>query len=378
MAASGNYIVESDVVNWPTSVDTTEDFATTAVVIATDKITVVNDIDTGTEIQFSSTGVVPAPLVTGTIYYAINIDATHIQVASTPVLAAAGTAVNLTDVGSGTHTLDVGDGSSTAERQAVINRAEQLIEKLTKDYFYSKAFVVYRDGNGCDWLPLGLQPDILANTSRLFLSDLAMVQDSTTLTSAVGGFTAGMVGELIYISAGTNFVTGWYEITGHTDTNTVTLDSTAATAGNGSAGSSAMGGVIEILVYGIALETSWYTFDANDVYLDPESATGGIDDPELLLRMGKKQGLFSKGNSNIKITGTYGWTTCPPAIKQAAIILCRYENDETLYTKYEDVESDKLDDASYSRGSKRFMTGLHEADRLIRNYKRLKPMLGAC
>ena len=299
MGAFGNYITdESMVSNWPASVDTTEDFATTAVVIATDRITVVNDIPTGTEIQFSSTGVVPAPLVTGTIYYAINIDATHIQVATTPVNAAAGTDIDLTDVGSGTHTLDVGDGSSTAERQAVINRAEQLIEKLTKDYFYSKAFVVYRDGNGCDWLPLGLQPDILT--------------------------------------------------------------------------------VTEITVYGIVLETTWYTNDVNDVYLDPESATGGIDDAELLLRMGHKQGLFSKGLSNIKITGTYGWTTCPPAISQAAVILCRYENDETLYTKYEDVESDKLDDASYSRGSKRFMTGIHEADNLIRNYKRLKPILGAC
>ena len=298
MAASGNYIVESDVDNWPTSVDTTEDFATTDVDIATDKITVANDIDTGAEIQFSSTGVVPAPLVTGTIYFAINVDATHIQVATTPVNAAAGTDINLTDVGSGTHTLDVGDGSSTAERQAVIDRAEQLIERLTKDFFYSKAFVIYRDGNGCDWLPLGLQPDILT--------------------------------------------------------------------------------VTEITVYGIELEDSWYTNDVNDVYLDLESATGGIDDPELLLRTKHKQGLFSSGQANIKITGTYGWTTCPAAIKQAAVILCRYENDETLYTMYEDVVSDKLDDASYSRGTKRFMTGVHEADNLIRNYKRLKPILGAC
>ena len=298
MAASGNYIVESDIDNWPTSIDTTEDFAITAVVITTEKITVTNDIPTGTEIQFSSTGVVPAPLVTGTIYYAINVDVTHIKVATNPVNAAAGTAVDLTDVGSGTHTLDIGSGSSTVERQAVINRAEQLIESLTHDYFYEKAFVIYRDGNGTDWLLLDLQPNILT--------------------------------------------------------------------------------VTEITVYGIELETSWYTYDVNAVYLDPESATGGIDDPELLLRMKHKQGLFSKGLSNIKITGTYGWETCPPAIEQAAVILCMYENDETLYTKYEDVVSDKLADAAYSRGSKKFMTGIHEADRLIRNYIRRKPIMGAC
>lgn len=297
MAASGNYIVESDVDNWATVIDATEDFETTAVVIATDKITVANDVPSGTEIKFSSTGVVPAPLVTGTVYYAIRVDATHIKVATTPVTAAAGTAINLTDVGSGTHTLDIGSGSSETDRQAAINRAEQLIEKLTHDYFYSKAFAIYRNGNGSDRLYLNLKPDILT--------------------------------------------------------------------------------VTEILLYGVALETSWYTYDINSVYLDPESATGGIDDPELLLRMRYKKGLFSKGMNNVKITGTYGWTACPPAIKQAVIILCRYENDETLYTAYEDVVSDKLADAAYSRGSKKYLTGIHEADKLIRNYIRRKPMLGA-
>ena len=161
MAASGNYIVESDVDNWDTAIDATEDFATTDVVIATEKITVTNDIPTCTELKFSSTGEVPAPLVTGTVYYAINVDATHIRVALTPVLAAAGTAINLTDVGSGTHTLDIGSGASETERQEVIDRAEQLIEKITKDYFYVKAFEIYRNGNNKDKLFLGLVPHIL-------------------------------------------------------------------------------------------------------------------------------------------------------------------------------------------------------------------------
>jgi len=185
----------------------------------------------------------------------------------------------------------------TADRQETIDRAEQLIESLTHDYFYAEDFVIYRDGNGADNLVLNLYPNILS--------------------------------------------------------------------------------VTEILVYGIALATSWYTFDIDSVYLDPESATGGIDDPELLLRMKYKHGLFSKGRNNIKITGTYGWDACPVSIKRAAVILCRYENDETLYTMYEDVVSDKLADATYNREFKKFLTGIHEADRLIRNYIRRKPMLAA-
>lgn len=191
------------------------------------------------------------------------------------------------------------NGTTAAEKLAAIQRAEQLIEAITHDYFYSKAFSIYRDGNGQDQLFLNLQPHILI--------------------------------------------------------------------------------VTEILVLGIALDTSWYTKDVNSVYLDPESVTGGIDDPELLLRMKYKKGLFSKGTGNIKITGTYGWVSCPPAIKQAAIILCRYENDGTLYTAYDDISSEKLGDHQFVRGvRKKYMSGLQEVDKLIRNYIRRKPILGAC
>ncbi len=46
----------------------------------------------------------------------------------------------------------------------------------------------------------------------------------TTLTSVTGGLTAAMVGNIIHLTAGTNLIVGWYEITARTDTNTVTLD----------------------------------------------------------------------------------------------------------------------------------------------------------
>lgn len=298
MRALGNYIVESDVDNWPSAIAVTEDFAVDKVHVVNNTITVTtSNIVTCTEIQFSSTGVVPAPLETGVIYYAILVTEFVIKVAETPVLAAAGTAIDLTDQGSGTHTLDIGSGSSTAERQEAIDRVEQLIEKVTKDYFYAKALVIYRDGNGKDKLFLNVIPHVLS--------------------------------------------------------------------------------VTEILISGIVLTTSWYTFDVNSVYLDPEAVTGGAGDlPELLFRMKHKTRLFPRGMGNIKITGTYGWTACPVAIKRTAIILCRYENDETLYTKYDDLVSDKLGDAAYGRGDKKFLTGVQEADRLIRNYIRKKPMIG--
>jgi hypothetical protein len=188
------------------------------------------------------------------------------------------------------------DGMSSADKQEIVDRAELFIENITKDYFYAKAFAVYRDGNGKDKLFLKLIPHIIS--------------------------------------------------------------------------------VTEILLSGIDLSSTWWTYDINSVYLDPEAATGD-DYPELLLRLKYKTRLFPRGQGNIKVTGTYGWSSCPVAIKRATIILCRFENDETLYTEYDDLASDKLGDMTQTRGAdKKFLTGVQEADRLIRNYIRKRPMMG--
>lgn len=62
-------------------------------------------------------------------------------------------------------------------------------------------------------------------TAQLTLTDLATSGTTvTTLTSATGGFTSAMVGNIIQLTAGTNLTTGFYQITAYTDTNTVTLD----------------------------------------------------------------------------------------------------------------------------------------------------------
>jgi hypothetical protein len=79
------------------------------------------------------------------------------------------------------------------------------------------------------------------DTAQLSLTDLACASN-TTLTSATGGFTAAMVGNIIYIASGTNALAGYYEITAYTDTNTVTIDRTSATGGNMTDGVGKVGG----------------------------------------------------------------------------------------------------------------------------------------
>jgi hypothetical protein len=85
--------------------------------------------------------------------------------------------------------------------------------------------------------------------SQLSLTDCATSGIGvTTLTSATGGFTAAMEGNVMYLHTGTNLTDGWYQITGHTDTNTITLDRAPDDGGGGvSAGDCEVGGALDII-----------------------------------------------------------------------------------------------------------------------------------
>lgn len=85
-----------------------ESFAAAAVTVATDLITVQSNVDrwiTGMKVSVSTTGTLPAGLVSLTDYYVIRASATTIKLATTLANAVAGTAIDLTAQGSGTHTL---------------------------------------------------------------------------------------------------------------------------------------------------------------------------------------------------------------------------------------------------------------------------------
>ena len=78
--------------------------ATTDVHADTEIIDIDIDIPTGARIRFkTSVADLPDPLVIDTIYYAIRISATEIKIAASKANAFAGTAINITDQGTGTH-----------------------------------------------------------------------------------------------------------------------------------------------------------------------------------------------------------------------------------------------------------------------------------
>ena len=81
-------------------------FASGAVNTTTNVITVDEDITTGTRLIFLNSDP-PGALVTGTVYYAINLTSTTIKVAATAVLAAAGTATALATAGDTTSAMEI-------------------------------------------------------------------------------------------------------------------------------------------------------------------------------------------------------------------------------------------------------------------------------
>lgn len=94
-----NNIIQFLPLNWTIS----------AVNTGTDTLTIssTTSIPTGTPINFSSTSGLPAPLVTGTQYYAINASSTTFKVATTQANALIGQAIDITTTGSGTNTVNL-------------------------------------------------------------------------------------------------------------------------------------------------------------------------------------------------------------------------------------------------------------------------------
>lgn len=73
----------------------------------TDLLTVSSTTDyaTGTPVVVTTTGTLPAGLSADTVYYVINVSSTTMKLATTAANATAGTAVDITSTGSGTHTI---------------------------------------------------------------------------------------------------------------------------------------------------------------------------------------------------------------------------------------------------------------------------------
>jgi len=88
----------------------------------TEKLTLSNSYQTGDAVVLTTTNTLPSPLAISTTYYVINDGATitTCQLATTRANAFAGTAINITDTGTGTHTLETNWFNNASEHHTHI------------------------------------------------------------------------------------------------------------------------------------------------------------------------------------------------------------------------------------------------------------------
>ena len=141
--------------------------------------------------------------------------------------------------------------------------------------------------------------------------------------------------------------------------------------------------VTNVYISCVELDASWYTWYVNSIYLDPCVSGTGSSSPELHYKLGEamERGIFPRGYNNIWVIGTMGegeFADVPEAIKQAAVILAKWENDPTLYTYMGLKKSEKIGDYSYTNlttSEKDILTGVEEADMFLRLYVKRKPIV---
>lgn len=126
------------------------DFATSDVDASSDEITETgHGLTTGLKVQVSTTDTLPAGLSASTDYFVIVVDADTYQLASSLANALAGTQIDITDQGVGTHTL---------EPQAVAGG----VVKIQKSNNYNAAL------ESGDWVDEGSSVNITADGSSFF------------------------------------------------------------------------------------------------------------------------------------------------------------------------------------------------------------------
>ena len=65
------------------------------------------------------------------------------------------------------------DGMSDSEKQEVIDGIEQSVERITKDYFYAKAFDTKLNGNGKNRIYLSVEQEILSVT-KVYINEVEL------------------------------------------------------------------------------------------------------------------------------------------------------------------------------------------------------------
>jgi len=135
-----------------------------------------------------------------------------------------------------------------------------------------------------------------------------------------------------------------------------------------------------VYVCGYELDPTWYGFDKSSVYLDLCQSGVVLSEYYYILSQEADEGIFPRGYDNIRIVGTYGYSTVPEPIKKAVGYLIDAIN-EGSFAAVGMYESEKIGDYSYKIGiegysKKGIYTGIPKVDVILRAYmKQKKPII---
>lgn len=257
-------------------------------------------------------------------------------------------------------------GATTAQKLEVIKRIEVEIERLTKDVFYEMPFDIFRDGPGSDVMPLNLRGRLLS-ISAIYLLGVALNTSTYTHTANVlhkddSGITtddylrwlekrARRRGDGLFVSGEGNYeivgTMGWPEILAYD-----TLVGTFRTRETITGGANSYTAKIQR----VTPTALWITGKTGN-YNDDEQIVGGTS------------------GATAAVNSADGAVSDPPnGIKESCIMLARWDNDSTLYERYEEG-SQAIAGVSYSNQRKP-LTGIREIDRILRNFVRKIPKVG--
>ncbi len=108
-----------------------------------------NTLSTGTEVDLTTTNTLPAGLATSTVYYVHTIVDQTCALATTSALADVGTKINITDAGTGTHTITRSNDDTDLLTEA-IEDAQQYIDSQTNRHFEAETATRYYDKTAID------------------------------------------------------------------------------------------------------------------------------------------------------------------------------------------------------------------------------------
>lgn len=180
------------------------------------------------------------------------------------------------------------------QKRQLIQEQEALLEKVTHNLFYSKAFIRELSGNNKDRLFLGLTPDILTVTA--------------------------------------------------------------------------------ITLYGVTLNSSYWTYDKKSVFINLETAAVSQAELSHLLKETEIYSLFPRGINNVRVTGTYGASSCPREIRRTIVMMIEDFNDPAMYDHWIKGSQSVGKDYSYTNPNKVY-TGIMKVDRILARYIKKKVSL---